>query len=152
MNIRRGFTLVEIMVVIIIIPFAAIFLDRLFSTLLSDIPRSSAVVQENTTLLDMLRKMRKTDDELLIVEGPDEVICYQLKEGQVVRYVLQDAQDDGDEDTRAWLVPNAVVQWHVWRSDGKGYAVEVKTHVRQKLRKKQQKKLANSHLYFVGVF
>jgi hypothetical protein len=119
-------------------------------------------------LLDMLRQMRKdidtatglpksfdgrtTDDELLIVDRPDEVICYQLKEGQVVRYVLQDAQDDGDEDTRAWLVPNAVVQWHVWRSDGKGYAVEVKAHVRQKLRKKQQKKLANSHLYFVGVF
>jgi prepilin-type N-terminal cleavage/methylation domain-containing protein len=168
MNMRKGFNLVEMLVVLVIIPVAAVTLDRLFTNLLRDIPRSSAVVQENTTLLDMLRKMRKdidtatglpksfagrtTDDELLIIEGPDSVICYQLKDNEVLRYKLTEAQEDGNEDVRVWSVPNAVVQWHVWRSDGKGYAVEVKTYVRQKLRKKQQKKLANSHLYFVGAF
>jgi hypothetical protein len=68
----------------------------------------------------------------------------------VLRYVLKDAKDAAGKETRVWSVPNAVVQWHVWRNNGKGYAVEVKTYVKQKLREKWQKKLANSHLYFVG--
>ncbi len=163
---REGFTLVEMIVVMAIIPIAAFALDSLFYAFLTDIPRSSHVIQENTTLLNMLSQMR-TDidkakglpqsflgrtagDELLLIEQHDDVICYQLKQEQVLRYVLTDAQDANGEDIRVWSVPNAVVQWHVWRSNGKGYAVEVSTSVKQKLRERWQKKMANSHLYFVG--
>jgi prepilin-type N-terminal cleavage/methylation domain-containing protein len=163
---RKGFTLVEMIVVMAIIPFAAFALDRLFYAFLTDIPRSSRVVQENKILLNMLSQMRKdidkatglpgafgghsSDDEMLLIEQRDDIICYQLKEEQVLRYVLKDAKDAAGKETRVWSVPNAVVQWHVWRNNGKGYAVEVKTYVKQKLREKWQKKLANSHLYFVG--
>jgi len=168
MKMRKGFNLVEMLVVIVIIPVAAVTLDRLFANLLRDMPRTSAVVQENTTLLNMLRQMRKdidkatglpksfaghtTSDELLLIERPDSMICYQLKDGQVLRRRLTDTQEGGGEDARAWSAPNAEVKWHVWRKNDKGYAVEVKTHVKQKLRAKWQKKMANSHLYFVGAF
>jgi len=176
MKMRKGFNLVEMLVVIVIIPVAAVVLDRLFTNLLRDIPRTSAVVQENTTLLNMLRQMRKdidkatglpksfaghtTSDELLLIERPDSIICYQLKacpersrgDGQVLRHRLTDTQEGGGEDARAWSAPNAEVKWQVWRKNGEGYAVEVKTHVNQKLRAKWQKKMANSYLYFVGAF
>ena len=95
MIIRKGFTLVELIVVMAIIPFAAVALDRLFYSFLTDIPRSSRVVQENTTVLNMLCQMRKdidkatalpetfagrsSNDELLLIEQPGSVICYQLK-------------------------------------------------------------------------
>jgi len=167
MNIRKGFTLVEILVVIVIIPFAAFALDRLLMALLTDIPRTSAVVQVNTTLLDMLKQLRKDidkatglpksfaghieSDELLLIEWPDSLICYQLKDGRVIRSKLTDTQKNGSEDARVWSVPNTTVQWRVWRKNGEGYAVEVETHVKQKLRAKWQKKMANSHLYFVGL-
>jgi len=162
MNVRKGFSLVEILVVMVIIPFAAFALDRLLVALLTDIPRASAVVQVNTTLLDMLKQMRQDIDkatglpesfaghtaggELLLIEQPEGVICYQLKKGQVLRYKSMDTQD-----ARVWSVPNAEVQWQVWRKNAKGYALEVQTHVKQKLRAKWQKKMANSHLYFVGL-
>jgi prepilin-type N-terminal cleavage/methylation domain-containing protein len=165
MNMHKGFTLVEIIVVISIIPFAALALDRLFYAFLTDIPRSSRVVQENTTVLNMLSQMRKdidkatalpetfagrsSNDEMLLIEQPDGVICYQLSKEQVLRYILKDGQDIGEE-TRVWSVPNAVVQLSVLRSHDKGYAVEVSTYVKQQLRAKWQKKMANSYLYFIG--
>ena len=123
MNMRKGFNLVEMLVVMIILPFAALALDRLFYAFLTDIPRSSRVVQENTTLLNMLSQMRKdidkatalpvafagysSGDELLLIEQPDSVICYQLSKEQVLRYVLKDAQDAAGKETRVWSVPNA---------------------------------------------
>jgi len=175
MNMRKGFCLVEMLVVIAILPIAAIVLDRLFHTLIIDFPRATAVVQENKIVLDMLRQMREDidkatglpgsfagyseSDKLLLIECPNGIICYQLKfaeslagDGQVLRRRLTDTQGGDSEETRTWSVTNAEIQWRVWRNNGKGYAVEVNTHVNQKLRAKLQKKMANSHLFFVGLF
>ncbi|OHB54403.1 MAG: hypothetical protein A2173_06615 [Planctomycetes bacterium RBG_13_44_8b] len=170
------------LVVMVIIPFAALALDRLLYAFLMDIPRSSRVVQENTILLNMLSQMRddinkatglpvafagrSSGDEMLLIEQPDGVICYQLTKEQVLRYVLKEpvaATEQSEVDgpstslhsvaatqSRIWPVPNAVVQWQVLRSNDKGYAVQVSTYVKQQLREKWQKKMANSHLYFVG--
>ena len=166
MNMRKGFTLVEMIVVMAIIPFAAFALDRLLYAFLTDIPRSSRVVQENTILLNMLNQMRKdidkatalpgafaghsSNDEMLLIEQPDDIICYQLTNDKVLRYSLKDAEAEGGKESKVWSLPNAVVQWHVLRSNGKGYAVQVSTYVKQQLREKWQKKMANSHLYFIG--
>jgi len=174
---RKGFTLVEMLVVITIIPFVSVALAGLFTTIISDIPRSYRVTQENTNLLSMLRQMHKdidtakglpesfeertTNNELLLIELADGMICYQLKDGEVLRRKLTDAQQGSSEpsprrglgeDTTVWSVPHAKVQWQVWKKDGGGYAVEVKTHIEHKVRGNWQKKMANSHLYFVGAF
>lgn len=165
---RKGFTLVEMLIVIMTLPFVALVLDGLFNTLLTDIPRSCRVLQDNTTLLSMLQQFQQdideakglpdsfaghsTDDKLLLVELAEGMICYQLEDGQVLRRRLTDTQQGSDEQARVWSMPNAQVEWRVWRQDGHGYAVEVKTHIKHRLRKKSQKKMANSHLYFLGVF
>jgi hypothetical protein len=152
--------------VVITLPFVALVLDGLFKTLLSDIPRSARVLQDNTTLLNMLGQFQQdidaakrlpdsfaghtTNDKLLLIELAEGMICYQLEDGRVLRRRLTDTPQ-GREEARVWAMPNANVEWRLWRRQGRGYAVEVKTHIKHKLRKKLQKKMANSHLYFSGV-
>ena len=176
---RKGYTLVEMLLVIVTIPAVAFALNGLFKTLIRDIPRSSQVVQENTTVLNMLEQMQQdldkakelpktfaehtADDNLLLIESDAGTICYQKEHGKVLRYTLTKGQptrrsengprvtDDEVDGARIWTVPNANIEWRIWRQGETGYAVEVKTHIRHKLRKKFQKKMANSHLYFAGL-
>ena len=166
---RKGFTLVELLVVIIVLPFVMLVLDGLFSTLIRDIPRSYRVVQENTSLLSMLEQMQQdidkakglpesfdeytTSNKLLLIELAEGMICYQLKDEKVLRRKLTDNQQKNALEKKSWSVPHAKVEWQVWRKDRDGYAVEVKTHIEHKIRGEHwEKKMANSHLYFVGAF
>ena len=165
---RKGFTLVELLVVIAIIPFVLAAMDGLFSAIISDIPRSYRIAQESTTLVSMLEQFQQdideakglpdsfaghtTDDKLLLIELAERMICYQLKDGQVLRRRLTDTQQGSGEETKAWSAPHAKIEWQVWRKDNSGYAVEVKTCIEHNVRGHWEKKMANSHLYFVGAF
>ncbi|MHC4074334.1 MAG: PulJ/GspJ family protein [Planctomycetota bacterium] len=165
---RKGFTLVEMIVVIMVLPFVFLIMDGLFRTLLSDIPRSYSIAQENTTLLNMLEQLRQdieraeglpasfaehaANDNMLLIASEDGVISYQLKDGQAVRRKLTGAQRDSAEESRVWSLPHATVVWKVWTKDGKGYAVETKAHIEQNIRGQWKQKMANSHLYFAGSF
>jgi prepilin-type N-terminal cleavage/methylation domain-containing protein len=179
---RKGFTLVEVLIVVIVLPFMMLVLDDFFRTLIKDIPRSYQVVQENASLLSMLEQMQKdidrakglpesfdeyiSGDKLLLIELAEGMICYQLKDKKVLRRKLTDNQQSPPAagiiqnpallsalGQTVWSVPNAKVEWQVWRKDGDGYAVEVKTHIEHKIRGDHwEKKMANSHLYFVGAF
>jgi len=174
---RKAFSLVELLAVMVIFAAVSVALAALFTTIITDIPKSYRVVQENTSLLSLLGQMRKdvdaakalpqsfagytTDDELLLIELPDGMICYQLKnverarkmKTQVLRRRLsrqRRPQEDGGEDAKVWSVPHAKVEWQLAGGDGKAYAVEVRTHIEYEVRGHRQKKMANSYLYFVG--
>lgn len=163
---RKGFTLVEVLIVVIVLPFMILILDGLFRTLIKDIPKSYQIVQENTSLLSMLSEIQQDidnakelpetyneyneDDKTLLIDLPQGMICYQLKDDKVVKYNLTDNKKGNVAEERYWPVPHAKVQWKVWRKDMAGYAVEVHTHIEQKVQGHLQKKMANSHLYFVG--
>ena len=165
---RKGFTLVELLVVIIVLPFVMLVLDGLFSTLIGDIPRSYRVVQENTSLLSMLEQMQQdidkakglpesfdeytTSNKLLLIELTEGMICYQLKDNKVLRRKLADNQRKNALEKTVWSVPHAKVEWQVWRKDRGGYAVEVQTHIEHKIQGRWEKKMANSHLYFVSTY
>jgi len=179
---RKGFTLIEVLVVVIVLPFMMLVLNDLFRTLIKDIPRSYQVVQENASLLSMLEQMQKdidkakglpesfdeytTGDKLLLIELAEGMICYQLKDEKVLRHKLTDNQQSNSLGQTVWSVPHAKVEWQVWRKDRGGSptagfdrnpallgAVEVKTHIEHKIRGEHwEKKMANSHLYFVGAF
>ena len=163
---RKGFTLVEMLAVIMTLPFMMLILDGLFKTLIKDIPRSYQVVQANTSLISMLKEMQQdidkakglpqtyneytTGDNILLIDSSEGMISYQLKDDKVLKYHLTDNQPNNAKEQKVWSVPNAKVQWKVWRKDKSGYAVEVRTHIDYKLKKHLEKKMANSHLYFVG--
>ncbi|MHC4361527.1 MAG: pilus assembly FimT family protein [Planctomycetota bacterium] len=165
---RRGFTIVEIITVAVVGAMFSIAFAPVFLALVRDIPTFHRMVQANTSLLHMLGQMRRdidmgerlpevfaghvTGDELLLIEAADGVICYQLEEGRVLRYKLTRAGESSGEETRVWPVPRANVAWRLWKRDGKGYAVEVKTYIEYNVGRDRQEKMANSHVYFLGVF
>ncbi len=197
---RKGFSLIEMLAVMVVIPIVLVALASVFTTVITDIPRSYRVIQTNTTLLNMLEQMRNdintatcaeantgagrglpesfsryaTKDGLLLIEMSDAVISYQVNppyvwrikddkalrrdltadacpERPVVSEVEPSRGDDSEvKNTRVWSVPHAKVEWQVRRENGKGYAVQVKTHIEHKVRGHWERKMANSHLYFVG--
>ncbi|OHB73834.1 MAG: hypothetical protein A2Z25_10215 [Planctomycetes bacterium RBG_16_55_9] len=164
---RKGFTLTEVLVVVIILPFVFVTLDGLFVTLLAEIPRSYRIAQESITLQNMLEQLQQdmdkarglpvslaghtTDDTRILVELPGSAVCYQQLDGQVVRRTLTDTAQDNTGTERAWSLPSTKVQWRVWVKDGRGYAVEVKTHIEYKTRGRWEKKMANAHLFYWGL-
>ncbi|MHC4741180.1 MAG: PulJ/GspJ family protein [Planctomycetota bacterium] len=158
---RKAFSLVELLAVIAIFPVVALSLDRMFKAVVIDIPKSSYVVEENTTVLDILDHIRSdidrakglprtfgdytAGDDVLLIKLPDTTICYQLKDEKVIRHNL------GKEPTSsAWVAPNADIKWKVWEKDNVGYAVEIATHIEHKRARKQTERMAGAHLYFVG--
>jgi type II secretory pathway pseudopilin PulG len=162
---RKAFTLIEVLVLMIIIAFASITFASLFTTILKDIPRSYRVIQTNTSLLNMLGQLREdvdaaeglseslgqrtSDGKLLVITLTDGLVYYRLKNDKVLRQKQSDSEKDREDNT-IWTVPNAEIEWRVWQENGNGYAVEVSTHVEHKIRGSVEKKMANSHLYFVG--
>ena len=163
---RKGISLVELLVVIIVLPFVFLISNGLFKTLASEIPWSLRIVNEHTTLLHMLTQMQKDIDEAkdlpqsyaghisneqeVLIGLPEGVFCYQLKDGRVLRQKLTDAGQSNAENPIVWLLPHASVQWKLWAQNGRGYAVEVNTHIEHKRRGEWKKKMAHSNLYFAG--
>ncbi len=163
---RKGLTLVNILIIVFVLPFMILILDGLFKTLIKDIPRSYKVVQVNTSLLSMLKEIQQdidkakglpetykehvASDKMLLIDLPEETICYQLKDDKVFRYNLTETQKSNIAKTKYWSVPHAKVQWKVWRKDMGGHAVEIRTHIEHEVQSHLEKKMANSHLYFVG--
>ena len=164
---RKGFTLVEMLVVIIILPFVFVLLDGLFVTLLGEVPKSYHIAQESITLQNMLEQMQQdvdkakglpasfaghmVNDKQILINVPEGIICYQQKDGQIIRRILTGPEQDNFSDERAWSLPHTKIQWHVWKKDEQGYAVEVKTHIEYKTEGRWKKTMANSHLYYGGV-
>jgi len=150
-----------------VVSSVSIVLAGLFTTIISDIPRSCGIVQENTSVLNMLEQMHDdidvaeglpesfaeytTDKNLLLIELPNGIVCYQLKDGKVLRRRLSAAQEQYEEETKVWSVPNAKVEWQVRRND-RGGSVEVKTCIEHHVWGRSEEKMANSYLFFAGAF
>ena len=163
---RKGFTLVEMLIVVMVAPLLFIFLDGLFTTLLADIPRSFNISQESITLQNVLEQMQQdmdnakdlpesfaghmSNDKQFLIESPDGIICYQQKDGQIVRHELTDTDQGNTGDERSWSLPNTKVEWKTRVKGTQGYAVEVNTHFEYKTRGKWKKTMANSHLFYGG--
>jgi len=164
---RKGFSLVELLIVIVVLPFVFLLFDGLFKTLASEIPWSLRIANEHKTLLHMLAKMQEDidhakglpqsyaghipNDRQVLIELPEGVFSYQLKDGQVLRQKLTDSGQSGAENPIVWSLPHASVRWKVWTKNGRGYAVEANTHIEHKRRAEWKKKMAHSNLFFTGV-
>jgi prepilin-type N-terminal cleavage/methylation domain-containing protein len=164
---RKGFTLIEILVVLIILPFVLLLLDGLFMTLLGEIPKSYTIAQENLTVQHFLEQLQQdmdkatglpasfeeytADNSQILIELQDGIVCYLQKDGQVIRRKLTGAEHDNIRDERAWSLPHAKIQWQIRMRNGREYAVEVKTHIEYKTEGRWKKTMANSHLYYGGV-
>jgi prepilin-type N-terminal cleavage/methylation domain-containing protein len=181
---RKAFTLIELLVVVTVLPIVMVAISGVYATFIRDVPRTTRVLQENTTVLDLLGQIRRDVDEAvglpeqfegqhagehtLLIEQPGRRICYQIEDGRIVRTVLSGAEseDKGQrmEDIvasnpqsairnpqsgdRVWRTRDAVIAWRLWERDGRAYAVEIHSHVKQRVDGFLREKLANTQVFF----
>ena len=163
---RKGFSLVELIVIIAILPFILIVIDKLFASMFTDVPRSLNTIQDNSVLLNMLRQMEQdidsandlpqsidgytSGDDLFLIRQADSMIHYQRKGDYIYRYKFRDDRQI-PEQTRYWPLPEIKIAWQVHREDGKGYAVEIRHHAEYILHGHLVKKMENSNLFYAGI-
>ena len=162
---RKAFTLIELLFVIAVMPFVAVALGGVFATLIRDIPQSARLLQQNTTVLNMLQQVRRdmdravglpekaqgTDagDRTLFIRLPDRVVRYHITEGNIQRTVLGTDGNSPAGDPRIWSAPKASITWHAWKQEDVAYAIEIHTVMQQRIRGKLRDKLANTHVFFL---
>jgi hypothetical protein len=160
---RKAFSIVECLTVIAVIAVISIPLGRLLKFMMYDIPKSCKLVESNTSILDVLKYVRKdinsakgfpqsfqeysTDANNLLIERQGSVICYLLQDEEISRIVINDANE-----RITWQIPNGKIEWQVWRKDGEGFAVEIKKCVELKSYNRADKKMENSYVYFAGAY
>lgn len=166
---RKGFSFIEVLIVIMTLPALVVILDRMFADLVVDLPRSMDVIEHNGTLLRVLPKLQQDiglaeglpqsyqqqnrDEQRLIIRQSDSVIVYEAKEGQIIRKVWAESLiaegDRADPNEQSWITPQSQVNWSIWQTgNGKPYAVEVHTSVLHRRSKKE--KMKNTFVYFLG--
>jgi prepilin-type N-terminal cleavage/methylation domain-containing protein len=159
---RKAFTLVELLAVVAVAPTLLVIISGVYATFIRDIPRTTRTLQVNTTVLDALRQMSRDVDgalelpqqwqdqqageRTLLIAQPGRVIRYQVEEGRLVRTVLD---SPSAAEQRVWRVPAAVIAWRLWVRDGRAYAVEIHSHVKEWVGHRQQEKLAASRVCFL---
>jgi prepilin-type N-terminal cleavage/methylation domain-containing protein len=163
---RKAFTLIEMLVVIIILPFVTIAVSQFFATFVRDVPRMTRIVEQNTTVLDLVQQLRedtdgamglpstftthRSDSDTLLIRRQGDVICYRAEEGAIARMVWSAEGQAGSEGPRKWTFPDAVISWRLWQGASGADAVEVRTLVRQRVGSKLKDKMVNAHVFFVG--
>jgi prepilin-type N-terminal cleavage/methylation domain-containing protein len=175
---RKAFTLIELLVVVTVLPIVMVAISGVYATFIRDVPRTTRVLQENTTVLDLLGQIRRDVDEAvglpeqfagqhagertLLIEQPGRRICYQIEDGRIVRtlFVVTPSGVSSDaltgtlptgpqsEPERVWRTRDAVIAWRLWERDGRAYAVEIHSHVKQRVNGFLRKKLANTQVFF----
>ena len=162
---RKAFTLIELLVVVATLPFVMLAISGVFVTIIRDVPRTTRLLQHNTTVLNMTQQLRRDMDEAtglpeehdgrqagqdtLLIETSGRIVCYEVKPKRIVRTML-DETGPGSGQERLWRIGDAVVAWHLWRDANKAYAVEVRSHQQQRVGTQLREKLAGTHVLFVG--
>ena len=156
--------MVELIAVIGLLGAVSAGMAGLFVTLIADIPRAKRAMDANSVVSGMLIEMRKdvasarslpkavgkvqANENTLWIQLPDKTVCYELKDGKVIKCKV--SPDGKSSILQTWTAPNAKIRWAVRRQGGRGYAVEVKTHVEVRIADRRLKKLANAHVFFMN--
>jgi len=161
---RKAFSLMEMLVVVATLPVFLVLVSRVFMVLNRDIPRSTQLVIEQTTVQQALDRIRQdvdearglprsyggwsSDERTLVIEKADGGVLYQVKDGKVTRALI--GPGGGPlEQAWEWSLPDASIRWGLWGQGVHAYAVEVQTHLIHRLSTRGQERLANSHVFFL---
>lgn len=160
--VRKGYTLIEVIIMLGVLAVVTGLCTKAFRVIIIDIPQMHKDFQVNVTVSHMLRRLQndietakslpdnigglQSGDDVLLIETDDGVIVYRFNDGKVSK----DKVVPG-EDVDMWNVPRADISWKVWKKGGAGYAVEVTRSIKRRVLGNWQKKLKNSHVYFVGI-
>ncbi len=164
-NDRRAMTLMELLAALALLVVILALFTKTFNKLMGGIPRAHRDLQANTSVHDMIRRLRRDVEsgrsllqyegdervggDLLLIEGGEGVISYEFDRDRVVRTLAVD--DPNMPGESIWSVPHARIDWDVWRRNDAGYALEVRTAIERTVLGRLESKLRNSHLFFAGI-
>ena len=161
---RKGYLIVEMMVVIFIMAIVMVTLERFFRTFTYDLPRDSRLIQENCTLNNVVSHIRAdvalakalsesvngpNEPNTLLMEMSDGVISYKFSDNRIFRSLTGGATGTAFGDM-VWSVPHGRIEWRVWQRNKVGYAVEVNACIEDEKFGQIRKKMANNNLFFAG--
>jgi hypothetical protein len=161
---RKGYLLVEMLVVLFIMALIMATLERFFRTFAYDLPRDSRLIQENASLNNVVSHIRAdvvsakilsesvndlNEPNTLLMEMPDGMISYKFSSGRIFRSFVGVATGAANGNM-VWSVPHGRIEWKVWNKNKTGYAVEISTCIEDKSFGHIRKKMANNNLFFVG--
>ena len=172
---RKGYLLVELLWLMVLMVVVTLVLDSLFTTLTRDIPRSHRMLEENSYLQVILVQLQSDMDgadsifqnqefsdpnaiyqEPIVIKLTDSTVSYLLEEDGVVRRILEPAlpipsdPNEPDPNQRKWPLNHGRFLWKVWMRDHAGYAVEVQTYLEYSVSGLTKKGLMNSRVFFLG--
>ena len=161
---RKGYLLIEMLVVLFIMALIMATLERFFRTFAYDLPRDSRLIQENTSLNNVVSHIRSdvvsakilsesandsNEPNALLMEIPDGMISYKFSSGHIFRSFVGVATGAASGNM-VWSVPHGRIEWKVWNKNKTGYAVEISTCIEDKSFGHIRKKMANNNLFFAG--
>ena len=164
---RKGFSLIQLLVIISVFSLLSASLGRLLTTMVRDIPSSYRMIEANTSMLSALKQIRRdvnaakgfagsfddyvANNETLLIEAANNVICYQFKNGELLRRKFTSAGTGTGEEIRRWSIRHGKIEWQLWQEDGRDYAVEIKICIEREIAGRMDRKMANSYVYFAGI-
>ena len=164
---HKAFALVELIVMLPLMGVLAGVTTVLFTSLVHDVPTVVKEVQTKGILLSLLKQMRQDVEagdilpaagdepgdaqQRLVIASSRGNIVYEMRDSHVIRHDLAAETDGYRAAARYWSLGRGDIEWRVWRKYGVGYAVEIQASVERLIPGGRRTKLANSHVYFVGL-
>lgn len=159
---RKGMTLVEVLLAIAILGSAMTAFSVLFRTLLGDLPDTYRICQTNDTVGIIVDRIRKdierakslsceretTDGGLLLIELPEGTLAYEMAQDYTLRCSRGTDPNSPEYIRTTWPIFPARIQWQVWEKNSQGYALEISTFIEYYRPPKKKKKLSNSYVFF----
>jgi prepilin-type N-terminal cleavage/methylation domain-containing protein len=153
---RNGFTLIEMLTVIILVTAVVVSTAGVFASMLQGMTRSTRTVAADRTLDHMLDRLRqdvrgaravalagKPSEAWKLDIGRDKIeVTYSIQDGNITRTAV-----DGNQQT-GWEVPGAAIELRLWPAEGPPQALEVHTNVAEAGNGMSQQKLARTHVFF----
>jgi len=163
---RKGFSINEMLFMIPVMIVLMMMCTKPIRTILADMLQGQRELQANVSAHHMLRGVReeieratalpehaggtKAGGRVLLIESSEGTICYELIDDKIIKNRIFLEQNKSAQRIDSWPVPNASINWKVWRRNDKGYAVEVITSIDRISGDRLHKKLQNSHVFFVN--
>ena len=164
---RKGYLINELLVMFPVMLVVMLLTAKLLRPIIVDIPQMYRDFQVNVSVSHMLRRLQNdieqagslsdndanvpSEDGTLLIESSDGMFSYSLGNGRVSKNKILSGENVVIQNVEIWEVPRANINWKIWKTNGKAHAVEVTTSIERKVLGHWQKKLKNSHVYFVGI-
>ena len=162
---HKGFSLMEMIVVLPLVATLAVALAGVFSPVVRELPKTQSAINTHATLAPILRRIAADVDaapslpdrvgelsageRVLLIGRAGGAVAYRIADGRLIRQELTTTGDVQGKPAH-WPIPQVVMRFGLLEHRGRTDAVEIRTAVTYTLRGRTLEKLANSHVYFLN--